>query len=96
MRQLLLLLLTVVPGVAGLAIFGHFAWKDWANLQIAYREYARVIANSSDISVLFVAEAQQNIHRINLFADGVWTLLSDILAAIGIHGLCISPKGARS
>jgi hypothetical protein len=27
------------------------------------------------------------IHRINVFADGVWTLLSAILAAIGIHGI---------
>ena len=88
MRQLLLLLLTVVPGVAGVVIFGYFALKDWDSLQIAYREYARVIVESSDISALFVAEAQQNIHRINLFADGTWTLLTSILAAIGIHGFC--------
>ncbi len=88
MRKLLLLLLTVVPGVAGVIIFGYFSLKDWDSLQIAYREYARVIADSSDLSVLFVAEAQQNIHRINLFADGTWTLLSAILSAIGVHGFC--------
>ena len=88
MRKLLLLLLTVVPGVAGVIIFGYFSLKDWDSLQIAYREYARVIADSSDISALFVAEAQQNIHRINLFADGTWTLLGAILSAIGVHGFC--------
>ena len=42
------------------------------------------------MSVLFVAEARQNIHRINVFADVVWALLGAIVAAIGIHGLCIS------
>jgi hypothetical protein len=30
-----------------------------------------------------VAHAEQNTHRINLFADGVWALLGTILAGIG-------------
>jgi hypothetical protein len=41
---------------------------------------------------LFVAEAQQNIHRINLFADVVWALLGAIVGAIGIHGLCVNQQ----
>lgn len=92
MRKALLLILVVAPGVAGIAIFGHYALKDWDGLQIAYREYKRVLDSSPDLQALFIAEAQQNIQRINLFADGTWTLLSAILAAIGIHGLSLSPK----
>jgi ABC-type anion transport system duplicated permease subunit len=82
------LYLIVLIGLAGAAIFGYFALKDWALLKAAYREFDTVALNSTDMPSLFVAEARQNIHRINLSADGVWTLLSAILAAIGLHGLC--------
>ena len=90
MRYIMLALLLVVPGIAGIAIFGHFALIDWDALQETYRAYEAIAQTSSDLPTLFKAEAQQNIHRINLFADGVWTLLSTILAAIGIHGIFTS------
>ncbi|MBX2865338.1 MAG: hypothetical protein KTR27_17445 [Leptolyngbyaceae cyanobacterium MAG.088] len=79
----------LMPGVAGVCIFGHYALQDWAGLQLAYQEYKRVIDSSTDMSTLFVAQSQQNIQRINLFADGTWTLLSAIFAAIGLHGICV-------
>jgi hypothetical protein len=91
-----LLLLTILPGVAGVIIFGYFALIDWKSLQEAYNYFAKVIQAKSSLEVLFVAEAQQNIHRINLFADGVWTLLSAILAAIGLHGIATIPKRPKS
>ena len=72
----------------------YFALLDWAELQRVYAHFARVAGSSNDMSVLFVAEARQNIHSINLFADVVWALLGAILAAIGIHGLCVT--SARS
>jgi hypothetical protein len=87
-----LLLLTILLGVAGVIIFGYFALIDWKFLQEAYNYFAKVIQAKSSLEVLFVAEAQQNIHRINLFADGVWTLLSAILAAIGLHGISAISK----
>ncbi|MEM9266526.1 MAG: hypothetical protein AAGA46_13475 [Cyanobacteria bacterium P01_F01_bin.13] len=90
MRKVLLILIILIPGVAGAVIFGHYALQDWSSLQMAYQEYKRVIDSSTDMSALFIAQSQQNIQRINLFADGVWTLLSMIFAAIGLHGLCIS------
>lgn len=88
MGNILLALLLIVPGIAGITIFGYFALIDWDALQKTYRAYEAIAQSSSDLPTLFTAEAQQNIHRINLFADGVWTLLSAILAAIGIHGIC--------
>lgn len=84
----LLLLLTVLPGLVGVVVFGYYALADWSALQAAYRHYAQVAVNSPDLRAVFVAEAQQNIHRINLFADGVWALLSALLGAVGLHGLC--------
>ncbi len=56
-------------------------------LDAAYEEYDSVRQSRTDLFALFAANAQQMIHRINVFADGVWTLLSAILAAIGIHGI---------
>jgi hypothetical protein len=94
MKQTVLFLI-VLTGLAGAAIFGYFALKDWALLKVAYREFDTVALNSADMPSLFITEARQNIHRINLFADGVWTLLSAILAAIGLHGLCASRREAK-
>ncbi len=92
MRLALLLLLTVVPGVAGVAIFGYYALQDWGKLLIDYTAYKQVAQSSTDLTVIVKADAAQNIHRINLFADGVWTLLSAILGAIGLHGFYVGSK----
>ena len=79
----------------GVIIFGYYALVDWNALQQAYNYFANVVQGKSDLETLFVAEAQQNIHRINLFADGVWTLLSAIIASIGLHGICTISRKSR-
>jgi len=84
-----LLFLAMILGVIGVLIFGYYALMDWHALQVTYRQFEHASQTTHDLSTLFIAESQQNIHRINLFADGVWTLLSAILAAIGVHGLYI-------
>jgi type IV secretory pathway ATPase VirB11/archaellum biosynthesis ATPase len=89
-----LLLVLSLLGLLGVVVFGYYAWVDWEALRVAYVRFERVAQVHSDLPTLFVAEAHQNIHRINLFADGVWTLLSAILAAIGMHGLVVS-RGSR-
>jgi hypothetical protein len=74
----------------------HYALVDWAALQTAYHHYEQVAAGAGDLRAVFVAETGQNIHRINLFADGVWALLSAILGAIGLHGLYRRKPAASS
>jgi hypothetical protein len=96
MRHLILALLIVLPGVAGVVIFGYYALVDWGALQKNFVHYTAVAHSGADLRALFEAEAQQNIHRINLFADGVWTLLSAILAAIGILGLFLIPSRLKA
>jgi hypothetical protein len=91
-RHRLLIIFTILPGIGGVMIFGYYALIDWQSLQKAYGYFATVSQNKAALETLFVAEAQQNIHRINLFADGVWTLLSGVIAAIGIHGICTIPR----
>lgn len=94
MRREMLLLSVVLSGVVGVVVFGYAALLDWAALRQAYTHFDEVARSSPDTTTLLIAEARQNMHRLNLFAEGVWTLLSAILASIGIHGLCLLP--ARS
>ncbi len=89
-RQWLLFILLVVPGVAGFTFCMYYALIDWALLQKTYANFTHIAATSKDLRTIFVAEAEQNIHRINLFADVVWALLGAVIAAIGIHGLCVN------
>jgi hypothetical protein len=96
LRHQLLIVLVILPGVLGIVVFGYYALIDWQSLQKAYGYFNTVVQNKASLETLFVAEAQQNIHRINLFADGVWTLLSAVIAAIGIHGICTVPRRSKN
>jgi hypothetical protein len=82
-----LLLLAVLPGILGVVVFSYYALVDWSALQSAYTHYEQVANSSADLRTVFIAESDQNIHRVNLFADGVWTLLSALLMAVGLHGI---------
>lgn len=93
-REWALLLYAVLPGLLGIAVFGYYALVDWEALMRTYARYEQVVRSHGDLRAVFIAEADQNIHRINLFADGVWTLLSAIPAAIGLHGLKPSPPAS--
>jgi hypothetical protein len=94
--QQVLLLLLVIPGAAAMVVFAAYAWQDWVALQQAYTRFEQAVMRSSDLPTLFSAEAKQRIHRDNLFAEGVWTLLAGIIAAIGVHGICTSRKAGHS
>ena len=87
MGRFALLFLLVLPGVAGMAVFGFYTLIDWAALDQAYLEFENAIQQSADLNTLFVQATKQNVHRINVFAEGVWFLLSAIVVAIGIHGM---------
>ncbi|PZO20958.1 MAG: hypothetical protein DCF25_05790 [Leptolyngbya foveolarum] len=89
MRKILLLLVISLPGAAGMAVFGYYALSDWGQLQ-DYLAYKTVAETSTDLAVLFKANAGQMTQRINLFADGTWFLLSSIFTSIGLHGFLVS------
>ncbi|MEO1126869.1 MAG: hypothetical protein AAFX95_22765, partial [Cyanobacteria bacterium J06639_16] len=83
MLRVLPLFLVVSLGVAGSVVFTYYAFIDWALLDDAYLNFSNIAQNSPELTTLFTAEAEQNIHRINLFAEGVWALQSAVFAAIG-------------
>jgi hypothetical protein len=88
MRVFLLLTVTLAGALAVL-VSGYFLRQDWAALSRAYAHFERLAASGADLRSLFVAEARQNVFRLNRFAEGVGVLLGAILAAIGPHGLCL-------
>ena len=90
-KKVMLVLLLIAPGILVLVVCGYFAIVDWGQLQVDYGHYRDAVARGGDMRNLFIAHSGQNIHRINLFADGVWALLGAILAGIGLHGLCTIP-----
>lgn len=87
-NQVVLLLFTTFPGIIGVIIFGYLVLQNIQQLQQDYDYFIALIEQSSTLEALFVAEAQQNIHRLNLLCNGTWAMLSAILAAIGLHGVC--------
>jgi hypothetical protein len=90
MRMFLLLGVTML-GVIAVLVSGYYLLLDWAALREAYARFEIVAMRPAGLNALLVAEARQNVHRLNCFAEGVGVLLGAILAAIGMHGLCLLP-----
>ena len=89
MARLFLRFGVAAGGVIATGCF-YGALIDWRELQRAYGVFTAL--HNADLKSLFVAEAQQNIHRINLFADVVWGLLGAIWATLSLIGIAILPK----
>lgn len=87
--QAALFLLVVFPGAAITAVCGFYVFQDWAALIHAYHAFEIAAAGHGDLRSVFVAEAMQNVYRINCFADGVGALLGAVIMAIGIVGICL-------
>ena len=94
--QVALFLLVVSPGAVLTAICGFYVFQDWAALSRAYRTFETVAAGHGDLRSVFVAEATQNVYRINCFADGVGAMMGAIIMAIGIVGICLCGRPRRN
>lgn len=79
-----------MPGVATAGIGLYYLFPEWAVLDNSYRNYAKIAKlKTTTINELSIAQAAENRHRINCFAEGVGVLLGGIMAGIGIHGICL-------
>ncbi|HBE17152.1 MAG TPA: hypothetical protein DEG17_20325 [Cyanobacteria bacterium UBA11149] len=88
-RQIILLLIVVIPGLAAAVLSGFFLFPDWTALDASHRQYQELARSpSSTLRDLSIAQAGENRHRINCFAEGIGVLLGGVIAAIGIHGIC--------
>jgi hypothetical protein len=81
----------VALGLVTTLVSGYYLLHDWSALQASFARFEQLAARPSSPNALSVAEARQNVHRLNCFAEGVGLLLGAILAAVGVHGLCLLP-----
>ena len=96
MKWSALALLLIAPGLAIMVGCGYYLLVDWGALQTSYQHLENLVAQNADLRQLFIADAQQDAHRTNMFAEGVWFLLAALLAGLGVHGLCVMPRRAKS
>lgn len=83
----------LVSGLVFWAVCTYYSQVDWHQLQQAYAGF--IAAQDSDLKAVFIAQARQDIHRTNVFADVVWALLSAILAVVSAIGLAILKRMDR-
>lgn len=95
MNKNILIIYLIIPGVIGFFVFGIYGIIDFLALQNAYTQFENA-ARSGNLTAITIAAAKQNIHRVNLFAEGVWSLLSAIIAAIGLHGISVKSVNKSS
>jgi hypothetical protein len=76
-------------GVAAALVSGYYLCLDWAALRAADARFEQLAQQHASLNALFITQARENVHRLNCFAEGVGVLLGGILAAIGLHGLCL-------
>ncbi len=90
MKSLVLLLTVVLPGITFASVSTYYLLPKWAVLNASFKYYDQVAKSPSSTSMrdVFIAQAAENRHRINCFAEGVGVLLGGGIVAIGIHGIC--------
>lgn len=92
-RSVILFLLLVLPGLGASTISAYYLLPEWTALENSHQNFQKVARSpASGERDLLIAQAAENRHRINCFAEGVGVLLGGVIAAIGIHGICIVPR----
>jgi hypothetical protein len=87
-----LVLFAIAPGVSAIAVCTYYLFPEWATLDKSHRNYQQFANSGADLRSLSIAEAAENRHRINCFAEGVGVLMGGMIFSIGVHGLCTLPK----
>ncbi len=92
-RVLALLVLVVLPGTMFMGISTYYLFPEWITLGNSYQNYQKLAQNPAvSVRALSVAQAAENRHRLNCFAEGIGVLLGGVMVAVGVHGLCTLPQ----
>jgi hypothetical protein len=92
-KQVILFLFVLLPGLGTSAVSAYYLFPDWTALDHSHRNYQKIAQSpTSRDRDLSIAQAAENRHRINCFAEGIGVLFGGVIMAIGVHGLCTLPK----
>lgn len=92
---LALLILVVLPGAIFTGISSFYLVPEWATLTASHQQYQALAISGASERELTIAQAAENRHRLNCFAEGIGVLLGGVIFAIGIHGICTLPRQTR-
>ena len=95
MRTAALILLLITPGLAAMAVCAYYLAAEWSALNATHARFEALVAHNADLRRLFIVDAQEDMHRINAFAEGVGFMLGALRAGPGIHGICVMPRKPR-
>lgn len=97
MRRLFLLLLVILPGFTVTSVSLYYLFPEWIALEASHQNFQQVAENpTSTLTDVYIAQAAENRHRINCFAEGVGVLFGLSILAIGVHGICLIPEKKSS
>ena len=87
MKSLVFLTLLVIPGFAGVLLSGYWGYADFVRLTETERNFQQLVINKANQRELFIAAHRENVHRLNVAAEGVWMGLGLIAVGVGILGI---------
>jgi hypothetical protein len=87
MKNLVFFTLLIIPGLTGTLLSGYWGYADFIRLTEAERNFQQLVVNKANQRELFIAAHRENIHRLNVAAEGVWIGLGLITTGVGIIGM---------
>ena len=87
MKNLVFLTLLVIPGLTGVLLSGYWGYVDFMKLTQTERNFQQLVISKANQRELFIAAHRENIHRLNVAAEGVWLGLGLITVGVGMIGI---------
>ena len=87
MKNLVFLTLLIIPGFTGVLLSGYWGYADFVRLTETERNFQKLVINKANQRELFIAAHRENVHRLNVAAEGVWMGLGLIAVGVGIIGI---------
>ncbi|MBI5830997.1 MAG: hypothetical protein HZB16_01630 [Armatimonadetes bacterium] len=85
MHRSVIIGLVLLPATAAFALSVVMLVSDYGLLVEATERFTRLASNpSTGAPAMIAASTGQDMHRINVFADGTWALLSAIWFTLGL------------
>jgi hypothetical protein len=87
MKNFVFFTLFVIPGFTGVILSGYWGYADFVKLTAAETNFQQLVIAKANQRELFIAAHRENIHRLNVAAEGAWIGLGLITAGVGIIGM---------
>ena len=87
MKNFIFFTLIIIPGLTGLLLSTYWGYADFMRLTEAENNFQQLVVKKATQRELFIAAHRENIHRLNVAAEGVWMGLGLISVGVGIIGM---------